>query len=124
MQASLPINLLLLIPLTGALVVGVLPKGSTRIFRVVNLISTSALLINSLFIYYYLSTQSGSFPGINRPDQFALMYQVSWFRLELGNLGVISTEYFLALDGLNAPMILLSGIVLFMPGKEPLCVER
>ncbi len=53
--------------------------------------------------------------------QFVEHYE--WIRLSLGNLGVISIDYLVGVDGINMPMVLLSAIVLLVGAISSITIQ-
>ncbi|QEC52828.1 NADH dehydrogenase subunit M [Anseongella ginsenosidimutans] len=45
-------------------------------------------------------------------DQFQFVEKIPWIHLSLGNLGKLEIDYFLGIDGLSAPLLILSAIVM------------
>lgn len=80
------------------------PAARVSHFKIINLIVTSLqLLVLIIMVLQYGTTEA-----------FQFKEQVTWFKLDLGSLGTIQAEYFVALDGLSFPLIMLSVVVMFI----------
>ena len=74
----------LLLPLAGALVIGVIPKESTRLIRAAALVSTLVTFVTSLFIVFHFNS---SVAGPQLEDQARWIPQVG-ATLHLGVDGI------------------------------------
>ena len=83
----------------------VLPDSFKNSFKWIALIINILNLLNTLSLY-------GSFDDKSADFQFVEHHE--WIRLSLGNMGIISANYTLGVDGISLPMILLSAIIFFV----------
>lgn len=99
------LSTLIFLPIVGAAFVMVLPDSFKNSFKWISLIISILNLINAISLY-------GAFDDKTSDFQFVEHY--AWIRLSLGNMGIISADYSLGVDGISLPMILLSAIVFFI----------
>jgi NADH-quinone oxidoreductase subunit M len=99
-------------PLIGALVILILPKAQSHLYRVVALVSMALTL---MLVLMAVSNFDASVEGLtNSESQLQLTQKTEWFSIELGSLGKFSVDYFVGVDGLNLSLLLLAAIVLFI----------
>ena len=103
MDAGEALLLLLLIPAGAALLIMLTPSRYSNVIRVIALITTTATLVDSIYIFAVYDYKEGGF-------QFDLQY--AWIEnvAFLKNNGI---SLHLAVDGIAAPLVLLNGLVGF-----------
>ena len=99
------LSLLIFIPIIGSLLMAFSPERFVPYFRWVTLIVTSIELLLCGYLYVQFNTQVSDYQSLEEYD---------WITLPLGNLGVGSIDYLLGVDGISMPMVLLTGIVMFV----------
>jgi NADH-quinone oxidoreductase subunit M len=98
------LSLLLFTPLLAALIGLFLPASAISAFRYL------ALITNFLQVVF-LTTILGSYD----PAQgLQFVEQKPWITLNLGSWGTLQAEYFLGLDGLSLPLVILSVFVMLI----------
>lgn len=109
MDTSVLLAGVVLLPLLASLIVALLPAGAERLFRPITLFTLLLVLAGSVGLY----AQAFNFSAGEQDGAYAFVasLRMEWFRVKLP-FGWFSADFFLALDGLNAAMVLLSGIVL------------
>jgi NADH-quinone oxidoreductase subunit M len=100
------LSFLIFTPLAAALLALAIPGGAKKAFKVLALIVGGVQIVILLFIVS--ETKNNSF------DSFQLQEKVSWFSIDLGNLGILQAEYFIGLDGLSFVMVALTVLVMFI----------
>jgi NADH-quinone oxidoreductase subunit M len=98
------LSLLLFIPLVAAFVSLFIPKTFSHSFRVVALSASSLQLIILTSILTGYSNSSG----------LQFIEHQPWITLDLGSWGILKAEYFVALDGLNLPLVALSVFIMLI----------
>ncbi len=99
------LSLLIFIPIVASLLMAFTPERFAPYFRWVTLIITGVELLLCAYLYYRFNTQIADYQFLEKRD---------WITLPLGNLGVGSIDYLLGVDGISMPMVLLTGIVMFV----------
>jgi len=107
------------LPLLGILIVLLIPSGkdekgqelSKTIIRWVSVGVTFMQLILAAVIYL---NYNPAMAGINDLKSFQFVEKMSWITATLPMVGNINIEYFMGIDGISVPMILLTAIVCFV----------
>ncbi|MCX6214074.1 NADH-quinone oxidoreductase subunit M [Spirosoma sp.] len=99
------LSLLIFIPLIGSLVVALLPERQTGLFRWVALAITLVEVVLA----------GMAWAGFDRAETgYQFLQQVDWITLPLGNLGVVSIDYLVGVDGISLPLVVLSAVVMLI----------
>ncbi|GAB4026680.1 complex I subunit 4 family protein [Spirosoma gilvum] len=99
------LSLLIFLPLFGALVIALLPESQVIQFRWIAFLITLAELMLSVVAYRAFDpTVAG----------YQLLEQADWITLPLGNLGIVSIDYLLGVDGISLPLVMLSALVMLI----------
>jgi NADH-quinone oxidoreductase subunit M len=107
------------LPVLGILIVLLIPSGkdekgqelSKTLIRWVSVGITFIQLILAFIIYL---NYNPAMAGINDVNSFQFVEKVSWIRASLPMVGDINIEYFMGIDGISIPMILLTSIICFV----------
>jgi NADH-quinone oxidoreductase subunit M len=95
---------LLVIPVACALIFMLIPSHYPQLIRYVALVGAAAMFVLSLIVFFAYEYNGGS----------GLRYDLQWTWLEdVGFLKTNGITFFLAVDGIAAPLVLLNGIVIF-----------
>ena len=100
-------------PLIAALLILVLPSRFQQQFKYITLGVSLIQFVLSLFIYLKFNSSTLA-AGINKETQYQLVEKLPWIRLNLGNIGDLEIDYFLGIDGLSMPFLILSALVTFV----------
>lgn len=115
-----PLTLITFLPLLGMLVILLIPSGkdeqskqvSLTLFRWATVFFTFLQLIIALVIY---SGFDFGLTGINEISGMQFVEKVRWIEVSgLPLLGDVRIDYFVGIDGISAPMILLTAIICFV----------
>lgn len=100
--------LLLLIPAgkdeRGKLISNNMLRWGTVLFTFIQLILAVVIFIN----------YNNGMTGINKVEGFQFVEKLTWIQAALPGIGNIHIEYFVGIDGISAPMILLTALVCFV----------
>jgi len=99
------LSLLIFIPIFASLILAFTPERFLPHFKWVTLAITGTELILCIFLYFQFDRQVADYQFLEQYD---------WITLPLGNLGIGSIDYLLGVDGISMPMVLLTGIVMFV----------
>ncbi len=104
-----PLTLITFIPLLGAAVIGLMPAKNHNLLRWTALVTTLIVLIITLSM---LADFSRSDFGINDEASFQFVEHHNW-------IPAFNIEYFMGVDGLSFPMVLLTALLCFLciPGS-------
>ena len=107
------LSILIFLPLIAALLILVLPSRFQQQFKYITLGVSLIQFVLSLFIYLKFNSSTLA-AGINKETQYQLVVKLPWIRLNLGNIGNLEIDYFLGIDGLSMPFLILSALVTFV----------
>lgn len=95
------LSLIIWLPIGSLFFLLLLPSSQQQAFRYIALGTT---LLQGLGVGLVLTHGLADIP----------VERVAWMRLDLGNLGILSADYLVGIDGLNIGLILLSSLILTM----------
>jgi len=105
------LTLLIFIPLLFGAIIAVIPSGARRSFRYIALLAT--LVQFAISVYIYLNFKTGlDFAGIANEAQYQFVQKIPWINLNLGTLGVMQIDYFVGIDGISLPMLVMASLVM------------
>ena len=99
------LSLLIFLPIFASLVLAFLPERFVPYFKWITLVVTGGELLLCVYLYLKFNRQV---------SDYQFLEQYDWITLPLGNLGIGSIDYLLGVDGISLPMVLLTGIVMFI----------
>lgn len=106
------LSYIIFIPLLGALIVALLPKSKSSLYKWLAFGSLALSLVLSVFLT--LSFDRAFEGAMSAESHLQYMEKAEWFSFSLGSFGQISVDYFLGVDGLNISLLLLAAIVLLI----------
>ncbi len=123
MIADLPVlTLITFLPVVGMIATAFVPRESVKMLRGVTVAITLLQLAIAIAIVLNFN---GSLAGINEARSFQFVERLPWIRLSgLGLFGNLAIDYFMGLDGLSVPMILLSAIILAAGAIASFSIKR
>ena len=105
------LTLLIFIPLLFGAIIAVIPSSWRRSFRYITLLATLVQL--AISVYIYLNFKTGhDFAGIANEAQYQFVQKLPWINLNLGSLGIMQIDYFVGIDGISLPMLVMTSLVL------------
>ncbi|MDP8228746.1 MAG: NADH-quinone oxidoreductase subunit M [Candidatus Electryoneaceae bacterium] len=100
-----PLTLITFLPAVGAAVIALLPKDNHKLIQRTALVFTFVVLVITISLYPNFDTGK---IGINDPDTFQFVEGPhSW-------ISMFNISYYVGIDGLSFPMILLTGLLCFL----------
>ncbi|HYH55551.1 MAG TPA: proton-conducting transporter membrane subunit, partial [Anseongella sp.] len=103
------LSIIIFLPLAFLILVLLLPRQFREWYRYITL--GVALLQTGIACIIYLGFDRG-LAGAGTESGFQFVEKVPWIHLGLGNLGKLEIDYFLGVDGLSAPLLILSALVM------------
>ena len=95
------LTLITFLPLVGALIITLIPKEKVLLIKQVAL--TTALIVFALSVMMLFQYDTSQL-GINNESSFQFVEHHSW-------IPVFNIEYFMGVDGLSFPMVLLTTLI-------------
>jgi len=108
------ISLLIATPLVAAFIAVFIPATATKIFRLV------ALGVAIIQVIFLIVMMQGYVPGSGL--QFA--EQHPWISLDLGSWGLLKAQYFVAVDGLSFPLVVLSIFIMLIATVSSWTIDK
>ncbi len=106
------LSLITFLPVVGMVIILFLPKTQGTIIKSVTLLITSVQVILALVILHFYNYSLG---GVNDPSTFQFIEKFRWIDISgFSWIGKIKIDYFLGIDGLSVPMVLLTAIISFI----------
>lgn len=115
-----PLTWITFLPILGMIIIAIIPTGkdekskeiSHSLFKWMTVFITFLQLVLAIMIYAHYDF---ALAGINNIEGFQFVEKVKWIEVVgLPLMGDIRIEYFVGIDGISAPMILLTAIVCFV----------
>jgi NADH-quinone oxidoreductase subunit M len=115
-----PLTWITFLPIIGMIIIAIIPTGkdekskeiSHLLFKWTTVLFTFLQLILAIVIY---ANYDNSFAGINNIEGFQFVEKFKWIEVTgMPLLGDLRIEYFMGIDGLSGPMVLLTAIVCFV----------
>ena len=110
---QLPIlSLITFLPILGMVIILTLPEGQTKAIKTLTLLVTGIQVILAAFIMINYNYALG---GIFEEATFQFIEKWRWIDIDgFSWLGKIKVDYFMGIDGISAPLVLLTAIVTFI----------
>lgn len=105
------LSLLIYLPLIAMALILVLPKSLQSSYKYIALAFTAVQLGLAIYMYQQFDPAAS---GINDVSGYQFVEQLPWIYLSLGNLGQLEIDYFIGVDGISLPLLLLSSVVMLM----------
>ncbi len=106
------LSIITFLPILGMVIVLSLPKEQQQNVKITTLVITSIQLILAVLL---LANYNYGLAGINDPSSFQFVEKARWIEISgLSWIGTIKIDYFLGVDGLSMPMVLLTAIITFI----------
>ncbi len=100
------------LPILGMLVILFIPKSQDRVIKSITLLVTTLQLVAAIVILHFYNYSLG---GINDPNSFQFIEKFKWIDITgFAWIGRIRIDYFLGIDGISMPLLLLTAIITFV----------
>lgn len=107
------LSIITFLPVLAAILILILPSAYQQRYKYIALGVTVIQLVTSIFIYSNFKS-SGANAGVHIENQFQFIEKLSWIRLDLGTLGKLEIDYFLGIDGISMPFLVLTSLVMLV----------
>ena len=106
------LSLITFLPIVGMIIVLALPKEQGKTMKITTLLITGIQVVLAVFL---LSNYNYSLGGIYDQASFQFVEKFRWIDIEnFSWIGRIKVDYFLGIDGISTPLVLLTAIVTFI----------
>lgn len=112
MQQLPYLSLITFLPVIGIIVILLLPKNNDKLIKILTLVFTGLQVVLAGILWNLYNYAAG---GINDPNSFQFMEKFTWIQFWGGSwLGTVKIDYFLGIDGLSMPMVMLTALISFI----------
>ncbi len=106
------LSFLTFLPILGMVIIFFLPKKQSQSIRITTLIVTGLQIVLSIILLMSYNYSAG---GINDANSFQFIEKFRWIDISgFSWIGKIKVDYFLGVDGISTPIVLLTAIVSFI----------
>ncbi|NUN08706.1 MAG: NADH-quinone oxidoreductase subunit M [Ignavibacteriaceae bacterium] len=112
MQSFPLLTVITFLPIFGMFLVLFLPKNNDKLIKIFTLFITSAQVVLAALIW---SMYDYSLGGVYSAESFQFVEKAEWIKISgIAWLGTIKVDYFVGIDGISAPMVLLTALICFI----------
>ena len=116
------LTFLTFIPVVGMFIILFLKKENIQAIKYTALLATGIQVILTIVL---MSNYNYSLGGINDASSFQFVEKLKWITIsDFPWIGTIKMEYFLGVDGLSTPLVLLTAIVTFIATLSSWNIEK
>lgn len=116
------LSLITFLPIIGMLIILFIPKRQSLFIKSLTIIITALQLALAIFL---LSNYNFNLAGINDVKSFQFVEKFRWIEIDgFAWLGKIKIDYFLGVDGLSVPMILLTTLITFIAAISSWTIDK
>jgi NADH-quinone oxidoreductase subunit M len=116
------LSLITFLPIVGMLIILFIPKRQSLFIKSFTIIITGIQLALAIFL---LSNYNFNLAGINDIKSFQFVEKFRWIEIDgFAWLGKIKIDYFLGVDGLSVPMILLTTLITFIASISSWTIDK
>lgn len=116
------LSLLTFLPLIGMAFILALPKGYERQMKIISIAVTFIQVVLSAILW---SSYNYSLGGVNDQASFQFVERIKWIEISgISWLGTIKIDYFLGIDGISAPMVVLTALISFIAAISSWKIDR
>lgn len=106
------LTLLTFIPILGMIAVLVIPKDKANLAKYIALIATGIQVVLAIILLSNFNYNAG---GIFEQSSFQFIEKFRWIHIKgLSWIGTVKIDYFMGVDGISVPMVLLTAIISFI----------
>ncbi|MCJ7552783.1 MAG: NADH-quinone oxidoreductase subunit M [Ignavibacteriaceae bacterium] len=116
------LSLITFLPIVGMVIILFLPKNQSIVIKSLTLLITGIQVILAAVL---LMNYNFALGGINDAASFQFIEKFRWIEIDgFSWIGKIKIDYFLAVDGLSTPMVLLTAIVTFIATLSSWTIDK
>ncbi len=116
------LSLITFLPVLGMIIILFIPKNQSVIIKSLTIVITGIQVVLALFILGNYNYAAG---GINDAATFQFIEKFRWIEIPgFAWIGTIKIDYFLGLDGLSVPMVLLTAIISFIAAISSWTIDK
>ncbi len=122
-MANFPIlSLITLLPILGMVIILFIPKTQEKVIKGLTLLITSVQVILSIIILAGFDYSKG---GVFDANSFQFIEKFRWIDIEgFSWIGRIKIDYYLGIDGISVPLVLLTAIICFISTLSSFSIDK
>ncbi len=105
------LSILIFLPLLAAVLILITPRAWRASYKYIALATSTLQLIIAGGMYYLFHPKGA---GITDIRLYQFTEQIPWIRLDMGSIGQLEIDYFLGVDGLSMPFVLLTPVIMLL----------
>ncbi|WP_374164090.1 NuoM family protein [Arcticibacter sp. MXS-1] len=106
------LSVLIFLPLLAGVIIIALPGSRGKQFKYITLLTVAIQLLISAYLYLHFNPSL--FTGVNAAEKFQWVERVPWISMNLGQYGSLQIDYFVGIDGLSMPFLVLTSLVMLI----------
>lgn len=120
---SFPIlTVITFLPVLGMIIILMLPKTNIKLIRTVTLIATGLQVLLALVIWQGFNN---ALAGVTAQASMQFVERVPWITIPATTwFGGVQIDYFMGIDGISMPMVLLTALISFMAAFASFSIEK
>ena len=116
------LSLITFLPILGMIIILALPRGQSTLIKSLTLLITGMQVVLAIFI---ISNYNYSLGGVYEQASFQFVEKFRWIDIDdFSWIGKIKIDYFLGIDGISAPLMLLTAIVTFIAALSSWTIDK
>ena len=116
------LSLITFLPVIGMIIILFVPKRYVLFIKSFTVVITAFQLLLTIFLF---SNYNFNLAGINDIKSFQFVEKFRWIEIDgFAWIGKIKIDYFLGIDGLSAPMLLLTTIITFIAAISSWAIDK
>jgi NADH-quinone oxidoreductase subunit M len=105
------LSICIFLPILSAILILLLPQRWKASYKYIALVTTGLQLLLCAGMYHLFHVKGA---GIDQERLYQFQEKTPWIRLDLGALGPLEIDYFVGVDGLSMPLLLLSSFIMLL----------
>ncbi len=105
------LSILIFLPLLAAVLILVIPTAWRACYKYIALVASALQLVLAGGMYYLFHPKGA---GVTNARLYQFTEQIPWIRLDMGSIGRLEIDYYLGVDGLSMPFVLLTPVVMLL----------
>lgn len=105
------LSIIIFLPLVAAVGILFIPKEKSTWYKWVAAGSLGIQLVFAVLLWVQFD---GSFVPENWGEAFQFVERIPWIRMDVNGVGVLNVDYFVGVDGISAPLVVLTSLILLI----------
>ncbi|WP_257669164.1 complex I subunit 4 family protein [Parapedobacter tibetensis] len=105
------LSILIFMPLVAALLMFLVPSSKKGVYKYIALLIGALQLLLSGGMYHLFHVKGA---GITQERLYQFSEHLPWIRLDMGGMGRLEIDYFIGVDGLSMPFLVLTALIMLI----------